>query len=91
MPPGWGVELQYVDSEGSLKVHHTGDVVDLEDFVPIPIDALPSLKLEASADCFDYELSIWEGVEGNTLTGCGTGPWVRIAGSDEWERAECLE
>ncbi len=91
VPPGWEVELRYAEDEGSLRVHFVADVIEPADFVPIPLDALPSLKLAASADCFDYELSIWEGVEGTTLTGCGSGPWVRNAGSDEWERAECLQ
>lgn len=91
MPPGWEVELRYAEDEGSLRVHHIADVIELEDFVPIPLDALPSLKLVASADCFDYELSVWEGLEGTTVTGCERGPWIQTPGTSGWERAECLE
>lgn len=91
VPPGWEVELRYAEDEGSLRVHHVADVIELADFVPIPLDALPSLKLVASADCFDYEISIREGLEGSTLTGCERGPWNQTPGSSRWERAECVQ
>jgi hypothetical protein len=89
VPPGWEVELRYAEDEGSLRVHHIADVVELADFVPIPLHALPSMQIQATADCFDYSLSISEGVEGSAVFGGGA--WTRRAASSKWERAEMIE
>lgn len=90
-PSGWAVEIDYTENAGSLRVHYAADVIALDDFVPIPPDAMPSTRIRATADCFDYTLNVPEGMEGSTRSRCGGALWTLSAASPTWKRAECVE